>query len=364
MAAGQKQGGDEDGLGIIYLVGGLFIIAYGLYYFFHDQIVGFMFALKGFELHGIALFAPKYMDLLLWMQNAKKQAVTTEELHYLATGIGHVLLYPFAGISLILAAIIYFFHQDASFKDKEQMDTLARKLTNASPAINVTEGIDLINAPVTKGAWAMGQTPVECAKKHQLLIKDNTTSVISVDELKAKLFFSTQLGEEWSGHAQLSAHEKAIYTILAMYILNQRDKAEKLFEALCLSVTPEKLAKNKMNFSLVDAYYKQYADHDVVQAIVKRHAFKYTAFIGLLTAARKTGIVPNALYLWLKPIDRVLWYVLNNVGRKAVYIEAAAMHAHYLAESILGFAIKTPMVDEVVVGLEEAIKIRIIKDIA
>ena len=362
MPAG-GQNTNDNGMAPFAVSAAIVIVGLILYHFFHNEIISGLFWIKGLELHAITLFAPKYQDLLLWMKSAPKNGITPLELKYLARGIGHVLLYPMVIISLIMASIIYFFHQDSNYKEIEDMDSLAKKLSYESPAVKVTEGIDLIKKSLTKGPWAMGKTPVEFAKAHKLLSRDKSTNEIKVDQLKAKMIFSNQLGEPWVGHKQLNPHEKAIYTILTMYILNKRDQAEKLFEDICLSVTKEKLAKNKMNFTLIDKHYNTYANDETVQALVQKHAFKYTVFTGMLEAARKTGIVPNALYLWLKPIDRTLWYVLNNVGRKAVYIEASAIHAHYLAESILGFAIKTPMVDEVVVGLEEAVKIRIIKDI-
>jgi len=82
----------------------------------------------------------------------------------------------------------------------------------------------------------------------------------------------------------------------------------------------------------------------------------------MLVSARRSGIVANSSYLWLKPVDRALWYTLNNVGRKAVFTEMGAVHAHWLAEKKLGFALTEPMVEEAIYGLEDAAKSRIVRD--
>nr|WP_235603260.1 hypothetical protein [Piscirickettsia litoralis] len=64
----------------------------------------------------------------------------------------------------------------------------------------------------------------------------------------------------------------------------------------------------------------------------------------------------TASLLWLKPQNRLLWYVLNNVGRRAVFIEGAAIRAHWLAEKALMQPIVTPMVKKATDGLELVFK--------
>lgn len=133
-------------------------------------------------------------------------------------------------------------------------------------------------------------------------------------------------------------------------------------EEIARSVTPDNLKKKKIPYN-TDSLLKKYRDIPKVTAITGAHAYTSTVFAEMLIEARKSGIILNSLMLWLKPTDRALWYVLNNVGRKAVFIEGAAVQAHFLAERRLGFAIKQPMVDEAVFALDEAIQSRIIKEL-
>jgi intracellular multiplication protein IcmP len=161
----------------------------------------------------------------------------------------------------------------------------------------------------------------------------------------------------------LKTHERALLAVFATFAHYERDLANKILDQISASVTQETLKTGDLNFSEIDVLIERYGNSKVVQDAIKGHAYVYTIFTELIKAARSTGIVANSLFQWLKPIDRPLWYTLCNVGRKAVFIETAAVHAHYLAENKLESPIEQPMVDEAVSALEAAIKLRIIRDI-
>jgi hypothetical protein len=66
-----------------------------------------------------------------------------------------------------------------------------------------------------------------------------------------------------------------------------------------------------------------------------------------------TGVLASAMFRWLKGVDRVLWYCLNNVGRRAFHIEGAAAVCHFQAERIHGQPLMDPYLDTVMNGLED-----------
>lgn len=209
---------------------------------------------------------------------------------------------------------------------------------------------------------AMAETPIEFAKKNKLIHRDTKTTKILFDHNRAKLLFTQQLGESWPGIDKLKPYQKALFAIFAAFANYKREEAEQKMEEIAANLTPDQVKSGKIKFN-TDALLKKYQDTKVVKKILNNNAYTNTIFIELLYEARKSGIVLNSLYLWLKPIDRKLWYVLNDVGRKAVFSEAAAVQAHWLAEKKLGFPIAQPMVDEAVAALEEAINNRVIKDL-
>jgi len=76
----------------------------------------------------------------------------------------------------------------------------------------------------------------------------------------------------------------------------------------------------------------------------------------MLVLARKEGVLATADFLWLKPTDRLLWFMLNSVGRQTAFAEVSGPFAHWNVEQAMGRRLMVPMVEEAVNGLEAAIK--------
>lgn len=57
----------------------------------------------------------------------------------------------------------------------------------------------------------------------------------------------------------------------------------------------------------------------------------------------------------MKPVDRELWYVLNNVGRKTYGAEGGGAFAHFQVETGLAHPLTTPDVDSAVEALKNAL---------
>jgi intracellular multiplication protein IcmP len=52
----------------------------------------------------------------------------------------------------------------------------------------------------------------------------------------------------------------------------------------------------------------------------------------LVHGRAQKGILPPADFLWLKAVDRPLWYGLHNLGRRTFHVEALALMSHYRTE--------------------------------
>lgn len=361
MQGSQKETGELD---VIWLVVGILLFCGIIFFIFRNQIIGAILWIKYFELRVISLFMvnTNYSAIAQWIHAQPASQVKFAELHLLSLEIGKAIKYPCILICITFIAVLYFKHPQSKYRETESMNSLSTKVKKIFPAINIISGLDLVNTPIDQGPWAMAETPIEFAKRNKLIHRDPATEKIILDHNKAKLIFTQQLGPSWQGIDALKPHQKALFAIFAAFANYKRDEAEQKMEEIAKSLTADQVKTGKINFN-TEALLKQYQDTPVIQKIIKRHAYVNSIFMELLTEARRSGIVLNSLYLWLKPLDRQLWYVLNNVGRKAVFTEAAAAQAHWIAEKRLGFAIAQPMIDEAVYALDEAIQSRIIKDI-
>jgi intracellular multiplication protein IcmP len=94
----------------------------------------------------------------------------------------------------------------------------------------------------------------------------------------------------------------------------------------------------------------------------ERHAYVTTALMALLTAARiKAGVMAPAQFVWLKLVDRNLWYALHSLGYEIEgtgryihpnpRIEALGARCHWAAERAAGRSILKPHLDEAIATL-------------
>lgn len=110
---------------------------------------------------------------------------------------------------------------------------------------------------------------------------------------------------------------------------------------------PYDFPKPKEGRKTINAIRKAFSDH----------AYLNTLMVRLLELARERGILITSDLIWLRPIDRSLFYALNNTGRNNIknataLVEGAGVIAHYMVEESLGFACINPEVDKAVDGLE------------
>jgi intracellular multiplication protein IcmP len=145
-----------------------------------------------------------------------------------------------------------------------------------------------------------------------------------------------------------------IQALLAIFIARgcrDRESAEPVLRGISASANA-----GTLDFAGAQALWRKHINNKMVQRVIQKHAYVYTVMASLLELAREDGVLATAEFLWLKPIDRKLWYMLNSVGRQTAVPEIAGAFAHWLAEKKLEQALKVPMVDEGVKALELALQ--------
>lgn len=111
----------------------------------------------------------------------------------------------------------------------------------------------------------------------------------------------------------------------------------------------------KLDFTGVSEAAMKYANDKAVQKVIGKHAYVLTVMASLLELARNDGVFATSDFLWLKPVDRRLWYMLNTVGRQTAVPEVAGVYAHWITEHKIQRPLLVPMIDEAVKGLEIAL---------
>jgi intracellular multiplication protein IcmP len=159
------------------------------------------------------------------------------------------------------------------------------------------------------------------------------------------------MGPPFEDLNKMPIHAKALFAIFAARANNDGAGAAKLTMEIAASS-----AGGKMDFSGAMPLLRKHYNTKAIAQILGQHAYLYTMLPSILTLARTTGVLPPSDFLWLKPLDRRLWFMLNCTGRRTPYVEIAGPFSHWLAEKALKRKITQPMVDGAIKGLEEAIK--------
>ncbi|MBS0454127.1 MAG: hypothetical protein JSS14_22720 [Proteobacteria bacterium] len=83
------------------------------------------------------------------------------------------------------------------------------------------------------------------------------------------------------------------------------------------------------NLSVAQWIFDKYRTHEKAANLFAVHHWEYTYLYALFFMAKRQGKVTHRQWLWLKPQDRVLFYVLNTVLRKVPHTESAAVWCQF-----------------------------------
>lgn len=206
-------------------------------------------------------------------------------------------------------------------------------------------GLNLVKESIDKGPWAMEKNPLEFARHYRLLDGN------ALNRLRAEKLFASQLGPLWEGPDRLHGYERALFACFIAQACRDRKSAQD-----GLAVLARTMASGKPDYSFVDAMLAKHMGNPLVKDIIDRHAYVTTVISAALKRARKIGVLPPNFFLWLRPMNRPLWYSLNCVGRHTPFAGVSGVHAHRLAEEVAGHAIEVPYVAKTVDALARALQ--------
>lgn len=362
-ASAQQQQSGDNSLAPLWIILCIFLLGWLLWAFFHTQIVAFVLYIKFWESRLIALVLPSMTQLPASIHHLNPEQVLFPQLLEVSREVGSYLRYPIIVTLVILAIVTYFSHINLQFKKFYTMGALAEAERKNWPQISPVIKLDLIKEDIDKGPWAMALSPMQFAKKYQLLHEEKIISsmtmaakkhnqrIVSIKREAAHHIFVMQCGEYWQGVRYLKPATKALFAIFSARANRDREGALKLLLQIAESTT-----NGRLDFSGVDALLAKHQNHKLVQRTMQSHAYVLTVMASMLELARKDGVLATADFLWLKPTDRLLWFMLNSVGRQTSFAEVSGPFAHWNVERAMGRPLMVPMVEEAVNGLEAAIK--------
>lgn len=252
----------------------------------------------------------------------------------------HIFLYfiPF----ILLMAFLYFFKLKSaeSFTRKFTIKTLMKD--QASVWSFLRPIVDLkLDENIEDGEWAMAKRPLSWVKKYRLLDSNKV-----LKEQEAESLFERQVGRLYDGFDSLKDYEKGLLCIFAAHSeLTDEAKKDAYKWNDILNITYK-----KQDYSWVNEAWEKYKNTEKLKLALSQHAFVTTILMRMLEEAR--GVFPTSYFLWLKPVDRTLFFALNRVGSKESFCECAGVFNHFLAEKVLGQPLMKQYVKGAVSGLK------------
>ena len=362
MAQQAQQHSGDNSLAPVWITILLLLTAYVIWYVAHAYVVSFIFYLNILQAKLVSFFTggTQLNQEIYLMQTIDPASVTWNQLIEHTRIVGNYMRYPFVGVLIVFAVILYKSNITLKFRKTYDMKSLRAQEQYNWPAIMPVVKEDLVSQDINQGPWAMALTPMEFARKYQLLKKNDSLlekplpgmeMTASIRRGDAKRVFTLQLGPYWDGFERCPPHARALAAVFIARLNRDRNAATMILESIDKSYS-----QGKPDYNIATATLKKYQNEANVQNIIARHAYQLTVLASLLQAARDDGVVPSAEFLWLKPVDRRLWYMLNCVGRQTPFAEVAGPFAHWKAEIAMGRRSLVPMIDEAIKALEIAVK--------
>ncbi len=364
MAAPAQSPQGDNSTGLLWGVAAIFVFFGMIWYSFKTQIIAAYLTLK---LHEVNILNTVTGDRFLDLKQAIVAAIPLSKdislsaLMDIGSQVGDIIRYPFVIVLFILTIVVYFGNTTRVYKRIYSMKSLSELEAPNWPQISPVIGLDLIKADIDKGPWAMAMSPMQFCKRNNLLQEvrperlpgmsraewDRIDVVLKRGE--ATRLFIMQLGPLWTGVNNLPPYARALFAAFAARI-NADSAGSKLLLQLAAS------NKSGLKYDGVDALLKKHYNTKLVQQVVKSHAYVLTMMASMLERARDDGVQASCDFLWLKPLDRRLWYTLNTVGRATPFIEVGGVFAHWVAEKEAQKRLVVPMVEEATNAVELALK--------
>lgn len=282
--------------------------------------------------------------------------------------LGERMKWLFVPAIAILACVAAFKMKGNGYASKMSLNSLARFQSLEWRTTAVSAAFD---PDKSRKELDQAMRPTDWLRANKAWRKKDGNEAGGMDVEIVKRLFEEQLGPSWRGlEPQHPTHVKALIVIFALHYRGTMKEVGKGFLKEKVNVSLElrgdisaiyalnlgNPTSKEVNAKIEALIAPHLADKKLMQLPEKRmakFAYMHTALVNLLTDARKeSGVLPPAEFLWLKHVDRTLWYGLNNVGRRAFHTEGAGIVSHYQAERIVGHALVEPHVAEAIDGVK------------
>ncbi len=297
-----------------------------------------------------------------WLPTANIENIGQQEIKVTTHMAMGALRLVFSGALILMGIIVILFEPGAQFRRKMNLEELMAEQAKSFPTIapfidfnplKIPSRVIGEAVPAKLPLFAEALSPEEWVAYNEVPYEKGV-----VNFPKAYKGMLKQLGHRWQGPLKLPIYAQGLYAVFALKHIRKREEAEDLLNKMALSWSARRGFKPSMGLvSYIKKTIKNPAIGGKLKPYADQHAFNTTALLRCLARAREEGgVIAPATFLWLRGVNRTLWYPLNNLGRRSYHAEASGAMVHYTYELIAGQKIPTPKFDDAIEGLEIFLK--------
>ncbi len=193
--------------------------------------------------------------------------------------------------------------------------------------------------------------------RSKIIEKDHNHG-ITVDKEKAKHLFMKQVGPKFTGTNDLPDYIKGLIAAFMAIGAGDKDSGFKLLDHMAVSfVEPDNEGEPfKISIKGADKLIKNYQSNEDLAYHTNHHkAYLHPYLIALFEDHAKTkhGVFSSSRFIWLRPVNHLLFNILNQMGGREPWVEGSGAWTHYEAENAARQSLMEPEVACAVEGLEK-----------
>jgi len=355
---------------VCFIIGGL---AWVIWHFFHDELTALVRYIRFGELwfdrlvfggNTTAVTDAGVQSVDTWYNfiRTSPHSFTPEHIKPVTAVAVQPLRVIFLAIMGGMIVAIIFRGPGTQYKRRMGLETLMMEQAKSFPAIRPFLKFDPRKLPFrAPGQPVPAQLPLfseQLSPEEWIAYHEISFMAGQLDYNRAYQALAEQLGRRWQGPEKLPLHAQGLYAACALKMARKRKESVEMLNALCDSWSVKGgFAPSAKLRSQIRAVIKNPKLGGALLKFADQHAYENTALLRCLQRAREEGgVLAPAEFLWLRGVDRNLWYPMNSLGRKSYCAEASGAMVHYTNELIAGQKIPTPRFEESIRGLEAYMK--------
>ncbi|MBV8061236.1 MAG: hypothetical protein JO253_06900 [Alphaproteobacteria bacterium] len=286
-------------------------------------------------------------------------ALSAQPMSDLESRISVYLKWPLIAAFVAVGVHASYFSIKNKFRQRHNLESFIKVQAKMWPVINPIVDFNPIKSsarlygskvPDKLPLFAEALSPEEWISFHRIPVSNGV-----VDREATRRALVAQLGPRWNGIKGQPDYIRALLAAFALKGVQKRDQCEELLGkiALCWS------AKGGMQLTpaIMTEVNKILRDPNIggkAEELGANFAYRASAVLGILRWGRmQGGVIAPAAFLWMRGVDRPLWYAMNNLGRRSFHAEGAGALAHFMAEQAAGNALPIPRVDTAIVTFNQ-----------